>query len=169
MKCSCIKKVFDLHISSVGSNRMVIKDRSIWMDRSEGFDDAEQFIVKITSDVRGIINTIPLTVKGTTILTTKELFKSATEQCIQDQIFCFSTTSCGVDMSITRAYMPNAYGTIQALLARAKDRQDERDYYHFKFLYEQVMSLSEIGMPNQAKEAYKILKENLANKICDCC
>ncbi len=158
----------------MGSTRMVIEDQSIWMDDA-GFSDALSINVSVKSLTRrGIASTIPLAVNKRNILTAKELYGGKPGDCIKDDLYCFSIGpegdgACGVFMSITRAFLPNAKCALDALIAAEKDEKDTQMIMRVEHLIAKVEAQAEVGMVEDAKVQYKLLTDLLKGLICDCC
>ena len=175
MECSCINQIFDLYISAMGSTRMVIEDQSIWMN-DVGFSDALSINVSVKSLTRGggIVSTIPLVVNKRNIVTAKELYGGNPGDCIKDDLYCFSIGpegdgACGVFMSITRAFLPNAQCALEALIVGEKDEKDTQMIRRVEELIAKIEAQAEVGMVEDAKVQYKMLSDLLKGLICDCC
>lgn len=170
MGCACINKIFDLSVSAMGSTQMVIEDQSVWMDDA-GFSDALSIEVSVKSLTRRgmVYKTVPLAVNRRNILTAEDLGIGKPGDCIKDDLYCFSVVSCGVGMSITRAYLANAYCALDALVANAKDEKDERIIRRIELLIGAIESATILDRAEEAKGNYKILTELLKDLICDCC
>jgi len=169
MKCQCINKIFDLSVTSMGPTRMVIEDQSVWMDDS-GFDYGVTFDVNIKSlTARGINVTIPLAVNRRNILTAKELWGGNKDQCIKDDIYCFTVVSCGIPMSINRSFLPNAKCAVDALWGKKRDSKDEQTIDEINRLINTIESQIILDRGEQAKDTHKILRDKLKGLICECC
>jgi len=130
--------------------------------------DGKSYDLKIKSSVRGVENTIPLLVNRRNILTSKELFGTSKEQCIRDEVFCFSTKICGIYYEINRAYLANANCKIDHLSSIAQDEIDEDNVAELRSLVDQVEIQARIGRSGEARETYRILKGKLRNYECGC-
>lgn len=168
-ECNCINRIFDLSISATGTSRMVIDDHSVWMDE-DGFSGASSFDVSVKPLAkRGTALTVPLSVRGRTILTAEDLKTGSAEDCIKDGLYCFECDSCGVHMSITRAFLPNAYCAKDALVAKAVDDIDFKVIDKVSWLIAAVEAQTALDRIEEAKETYKILQDTLKDLICECC
>jgi len=153
----------------MGPTRMVIQDRSAWMDDA-GFDSAGTFEVNIQSlTARAINKTIALAIKGETIITAKELWGAKSEQCIKDDVYCFTTISCGVPMSINRSFLPNAMCAVDALWGKKRDSKDEQTIDEINRLINAIESQIRLDRGEQAKDTHKLLRDKLKGLLCECC
>jgi hypothetical protein len=166
MPCACIRKVFDLHIDFIGSNRIVIEDQSVW-DQST-YDKPDAFNVIVKSAMRSTNKTVLLFTNKRNVFTTKDLFGTAGEECMEDEIFCFEVFSCGLTYTINRAYMPNARCKAHYLESIAKDKVDEDFVDKVNMLIESIESFARSGRLSDARDAYLILTEKLSRVTCDC-
>lgn len=118
--------------------------------------------------------TIPLAVNKRNIYTAKELYSGKEGECIEDGLYCFTIGrecpgGCGIEMSINRAFLPNARCALQSLIANARDENDERNYKRVEWLIESVEAQVELDRPEEAKATYKVLFDLLKSLNCDCC
>lgn len=174
MECACIKKIFDLSVSSLDPTKMIIRDQSIWMDDA-GFDYGLTYNVHIKSlTSRGIDITIPLLVKEHNILTAKELYGGQEGTCIKDDMYCFSIGpdgpgACGVKMSINRAFLPSAYCALDTLRANSVDEKGDMIADEVWRLIGEVESQVRLNRGEEAKDTYVVLMDKLKALNCDCC
>ena len=94
MACSCIKNHYSIHISSEDCKKLIYQDESDWM-AGEGFNIPETYPVTISIPSRSKEVTIDVKTKGRTVITSVDLFGSSDLMCLPDDIYCFSTESCG--------------------------------------------------------------------------
>jgi len=167
MGCSCINQIFDLSVTDSGPTKMVIEDQSTWMDEP-GYEQPVTFDINIRSLTnRGINKTIPLFVNRRNILTAKDLGLKG--ECIKDDLYCFSVKSCGVPMSITRAFLPNAECVWHTLNANQTDQIDQMNADDVKRLIGIIESQIILDRAEQAKETYKVLTDKIKGLNCECC
>lgn len=169
MGCSCINQIFDLSVTANGPTRMIIEDQSIWMDDA-GYEDAVIFDINIKSlTTRGINKTIPLFVNRRNILTASDLYGGKVGECIKDDLYCFTVKSCGIPMSITRAFMPNAYCAWHTLNSNQIDEIDKANADDVKRLISIIESQIKLDRPEQAKDTYQVLTNKIKSLNCECC
>lgn len=169
MGCACINQIFDLYVTANGPTQMIIEDQSTWMDDA-GYDDGVIFDINIKSlTTRGINKTIPLFVKRRNILTAKDLYGGKAGECIKDDLYCFSVKSCGIPISITRAFLPSAWCAYHTLNGNQKDAKDEMIVNEIERLIGIVESQIILDRPEQAKETYEVLSEKIKGLVCECC
>ena len=169
MACACINKVFDLTVMAVGATKMVVYDDSIWAEGPE-FEDIETMSVSVRSlTSRGIAATIPLTVKGKTVVDAATLGIGKPGDCIRDGLYCFEVSSCGRKYSINRAWLPNAGCAVDALVANAVDDNTYGIAAEVKRLVDVIEAQTRLGRIEEARSTYKVLSNKLKGIICDCC
>ena len=166
--CACIKKrEFDILVSHKGCEFLILEDQSTWVG-----DKPSTYDVTLKIGSRGTEVTIPIKTEGKTVLTSKELYGSRDQKCLPDDIYCFTTISCGYTLSINRAYLCNMEVSLNDLIATFAETMSEKERKIILDLKLQIASIkinAEKGNMENAKRLFKIVKDKLKLYHCDNC
>lgn len=169
MSCGCIKKRgFDIHVDNRGCTTMVLEDQSTWV----GGSIPETYSVLVQIPSRNSDVQLDLKVNSRNLLTSKDLLQTAEEQCLPDDIYCFSTQTCGYTLKITRAFLCSTDTKIDKLIADFADDfslEKQTIIQNLQFLSESVKINAEKDNEQLAKDLFKELKKQLKKFDCDDC
>lgn len=168
MACGCIKKDFDIYVTYTDCKHIVIEDQSRWMEDA-GYTRPESLTMKIRLESRGKEITQEIFTNKRNILNSIDLLGTTEEQCLSDDIYCFTVDSCGLTYSVSRAYLCNTLCKIDQLTAKAKDAIDYENIRLLRSLAEAVEINTKIGKVQAASELLKDLTRRLAHLTCDHC
>lgn len=169
MPCSCLKNDFNLYVTQTDCRNMVVEDQSIWMPTEEGFFDSGDTLPLVVSAMSlGKAFELSLLVNKRNKYDSMDVIGMA-DTCIPDDIYCFSTTSCGKSYSINRAFLCSSYCKIEQLKAKAKEQKDWDFLRDLKSLAEQIESNAEFGKVETAIGLLEILNKKLKNVTCGSC
>lgn len=168
MACSCIKKYqYDVHIDYLDCKSLIYEDQSAWMD-DEGFDVPETYQVTINIPSLNKTVTLDLYTNKRNIITSEMLLGSS-DQCLPDDIYCFSIESCGLGMKVVRAYTCSTDCKIDSLSAKIKTREDESEVTYLRELSDSVKINARLGKNTAAASSFKLLKEKVNHLTCGMC
>lgn len=168
MACGCIKKIFDLYVDFTDCKHIVIEDQSVWMS-DLGYEKPDTINIKIKSELRGTEIEKDLYLNKRNIYDSIDLFNSSQIECLGDDIFCFTTYSCGHELKITRAYICTALCKIDTLTSRAKTVEDFKQISELKRMAEGILIDVKLGKVESAKELLKLLNRKLSHLTCGNC
>lgn len=168
MACGCIKKIFDLYVTFTDCKHIVIEDQSVWMT-DLGYEIPETLNVKIRSELRGTEIEKDLYLNKRNIYDSIDLFNSSQQECFADDIFCFTTESCGNILVTSRAYLCSALCKIDVLTSRAKSTEDFKQISELKRMAEGIQIDVKLGKVDSAKELLKLLNRKLSHLTCGNC
>jgi len=167
--CACIKKrEFDLYVAEKGCGVLVIEDQSVWVKKPE-FEVPEAFNVTIDIPSRGVSKELTLYTNKRNIIHNKDLFGLSVDKRIPDDIYCFSTISCGYELKINRAYLCNAKSQVRDLIYKYVDdfSKERREIISNLNITIQAIEINaKIGNVKIASELLKSLNEKLKNFNC---
>lgn len=146
---------------------MVLDDLSIWMN-SEFFVAGDKLTLTITPLSFGVSKTVEFILNKRNIYTSTDIL-GIDDACLRDDIYCISTTSCGVSYTINRAYLCSTLCKIEQLKAKAKTPEDWEELREMKSLVEQIKTNSEFGKVTTASTLLTILNKKLKNLKCGQC
>jgi hypothetical protein len=168
--CACIKKYFDLYVSSTDCRHLILEDQSVWMS-STGFSIPQPFVVTVDSLSFSTSHDITVDPSKRNVYTSVDIHGTDNEECISDGIYCFRTESCGVKYSINRAYLCNARCQIDTLISQNSLRLVE-DIQQLEFIYKSVEINTKLGKLKVASDMFEVLVTKLQKLGCDkksCC
>lgn len=170
--CACIKKrEFDILVSHKGCEFLVLEDQSTWVG-GEGYSKPDAYDVTIKIPSRGVEKVLSIKTEGKTFLTSRELFGSKDLKCLPDDIYCFSTKSCGYTLNINRAYLCTVETRLNELIYKYAETMTEDQRKIILDLKLQIQSIkinAEQGNLDTAKRLFKIVKDKLKSYHCDNC
>lgn len=170
MSCSCIKnRDYDVHISFKDCKTMVYEDQSSWMSGEAYEDRPLLYEVRVYVPSRKKEYTLNLDPSKRNYITSVELFGSSEPTCLPDDIYCFSTTSCGVPHQINRAFVCKTECKIEELTNKAKSRDEHSEISYFRSLVHQVKVAARHGRPELAKELLGVVNKKLNHLTCASC
>lgn len=167
MSCACLKNDFNISVDSAGCRIMVLDDLSIWMN-SEFFVAGDKLTFKITPLSFGVTKEVDFIVNKRNLYNSLDIL-GIEDACLRDDIYCITTTSCGVPYTINRAYLCSTLCKIEQLKAKAKTTEDWEELRELKSLVEQIKTNSEFGKVTTASNLLKILNKRLKNIKCGSC
>lgn len=167
MGCSCLKNDFNLSIDDRGCKTILIEDLSNWM-AGDFFNEGETLPITIKSLSLGKSFDLSLKINKRNIYTSLDVIGIA-DVCIPDDVYCFSTTSCGVSYSINRVYLCSTLCKIEQLKSKAKDKLDWEYIRELQNFVEQIKANSEFGKIDTAVSILKLLNKKLKNLKCGSC
>lgn len=169
MPCACIKKrEFDLNVSHKGCEFLVINDQSTW----SGIEVPDFFNVTIKIVSRDSEVTLPISTKGATTLSSKQLLNTIDQKCLPDDIYCFTTKSCGYPLKINRAYLCGLETRLNDLVskyAETMDAEQRKLIFTLRMQIDSIKINAEKGNLELAKKLFKIVKDKLNAYHCDNC
>lgn len=169
MSCSCIKKNYDVHISFKDCKTMVYEDQSDWMSGEAYEDRPSLYEVRVYVPSRKKEYILDLDPSKRNYITSVELFGTSEPVCLPDDIYCFSTTSCGVDYQINRAFVCRTECKIDELTTKAKSRDDHDEVIFFRNIVHSVKTSARQGRPELAKELLEVVNKKLQHLLCSSC
>lgn len=156
MDCSCIKKFYYAIIKPINKDLFVYMDASVWMDPNA--TGTYPLKISATSTDKTIDIRVP---KDGDIKITASMFGTP---CIEDDIYCFTATTCGEKFSVYRFVDGNIKMVIDDLLAKG-----DPSYLDIKILSERVKIAAERGDVESAVLLYNVLKNKLKGIECASC
>lgn len=170
--CACIKKrEFDISVSHKGCEFLVLEDQSTWAS-GNGYVKPKTYDVTIKIPSRGVEKVLPINTEGKTIITSMDLFGSMAPKCLPDEVYCFSTESCGYILNINRAYLCSLQIKLNDLVAKyspTMDAEQRRIILDLKLQVQSIEINAEKGNLETAKKLFKIVKDKLKSYHCDNC
>lgn len=160
--CFCIKKLFDLHVTTAGCGRLVIEEQSKWME--SGRPDSITVLLRIVSQQKEF--DIEINTGGRTVFDVTEFFGSGAN-CLPDDIYCFEAKSCGRVYKISRAVFCSVDCKIEEILAQSDG--DYTEYNRLNSISEAIKINAKLGKIDKASGLLKTLKKELQNKSCGQC
>lgn len=159
MECSCIREVFDFDIDTKDCSSIYFDDQSEWM--------TEEYYV-----VPAVYNIIITGPGGTQAITasvsTDSKTKILSSPCIEDGIYCFQTTSCGVSYTRHKAITCTLECGLTNLVADLDIQDDWSDASTIKCLIASIHSSTEVGNFKQATDLFDDTKKMLNRLGCSC-
>ena len=144
MSCFCIKKLFDLHVTTAGCGRLVIDEQSKWME--SGKPDSIIVSLRIVSQQKEF--KIEINTGGRTVFDVTEFFGDGAT-CLPDDIYCFEYESCGIKYKISRAVFCSVDCKIEETLAQSDG--DFSEYTRLNSLSEAIKINARNGGIDKAK------------------
>lgn len=169
MAYACIDKIFDIQVKPLGVTRVLISDSSVWRDPPEGEGSSDTVELKLFSMLNGMSIRLPIRIKGSTVITSKELYGTENEELIEDDILCFEIFNCGDTFKIQRALLGQVMCKIDTLIANAVDVKDRERITEYRLMAKAIESLSENGRVEDARDTYRVLQKKLDNVTCQYC
>lgn len=168
MACSCIKRSeYDVHVGYLDCKTLVYEDQSKWMT-DEGFVMPDLYDVTISIPSLNKEITLSLYTQKRNLITVFDLLGS-TDYCLPDDIYCFTTTSCGISMKVSRAYMCGLDCKIDVLTSKMKNVDDAKEVRYLRDLSEAVKVNAKLGKHTAATENFTLLKNKLNHLTCGMC
>lgn len=164
MSCGCIKKRFDIHLSSIDCRTLIIEDESLWMSQP-GNTKPDTYDVTITIPSRNIQVTLTLFTERRNKITSVELLGTSELECLPDDIYCFEVESCGLKYKISRANTCNIRGKIDELYASERYELVEE----FEMDVQSIDSAVRSGMIDTALGMFQLLNDKLDKIDCETC
>lgn len=172
MSCACIqKREFDISVTHKGCEYLVLEDQSMWVEKL-GYDKPNTYDVLIKIPSRNVEVIVPINVKGKTFLTSVELFGSKNVTCLPDDIYCMTTTTCGYDLTINRAYLCSLDVKLNELVAKFATTMNQEQRTMITDIRLEIAAIrinAEKGNINLANSLFKIVKDKLKKYHCDDC
>jgi hypothetical protein len=161
--CSCIKnenQAFDFVVTYYDCKGLVFSDISNWMV-DDGYKVPEEFNIEITLPSGSTVNKLvrPLT---STIILSSELSGS---KCLQDGIYCFKVTSCGIPYSRVKAVVCSLKCKLNNLIAKSDDTGLINEISND---IEGIKVSADMGLELQAKDLYSKVEKRLNKLDCSC-
>lgn len=136
--------------------------------RGDFFAEQESLLVSVMPMSIGKSKDISLNIGSRNLYTSEDIL-GYEDTCLPDDIYCFSTISCGVPYSINRAFLCSTYCKIEQLKAKAKSAEDWENIREIKSYAEAIESNAEFGKIETATDLLKILNKKLKNIKCGAC
>lgn len=172
MSCGCIKKRdFDIDISFKGCETLVIEDQSVW-STGPGYTKPDSYTITINIPSRGSTVDLEIKTNSKNYFTSKDLFNSIDIQCLPDDIYCFTTTSCGNKLTITRAILCNTEIKLDELISKFSDELDpdkRQLIFEISSGIEAIKINSKKGNLETSKKLLKRLNKKLESFNCEHC
>lgn len=170
MSCSCIKnRDYDVHLSFKDCKTMVYEDQSDWMSGESYEDRPSLYEVRVYIPSRKKEYTLNLDPSKRNYITSVELFGTSEPICLPDDIYCFSTVSCGVEHKINRAFVCRTECKIDELTNKAKSKDEHSEVGFFRNIVHSVKVAARHGRPELAKELLEVLSKKLKHLLCASC
>lgn len=170
MSCSCIKnRDYDAHISFKDCKTMVYEDQSTWMSGEAYENRPLLYEVRVYIPSRKKEYILDLDPSKRNYITSVELFGTSEPVCLPDDIYCFSTNSCGVDYQINRAFVCRTECKIDELTNQAKTKDDHSEVILLRNIVHQVKTAARQGRPELAKELLEVVNKKLKHILCSSC
>jgi hypothetical protein len=169
MSCSCIKKSYDVHISFTDCKTMVYEDQSDWMSGEAYEDRPALYEVRVYVPSKKKEYTLNLDPSKRNYITSVELFGTSEPTCLPDDIYCFSTESCGIDYQVNRAFVCRTECKIDELTTKAKSQDEHSEIAFFRNTVHSVKTCAKQGRPELAKELLEVLTKKLKHLLCASC
>lgn len=168
MSCACIKKYFDLHVSCRGAKTMVIEDQSEWM-KGESYDEPSKLELKVYVPSFKKEFTIDFDPQKRNLYTSIDFFGSDKEQCLPDDIYCFSVDNCTENFKISRAFICRVWCKLDELTSKAKTAEDFEEVITIKEMARAVEINARLGKSDLASDLLSIIKKKLKHITCASC
>lgn len=173
MSCACIKKrEFDLYVTHKGCETLVIEDRSTWMEEKGYVARPPSYDVTLQIPSRDFEKVLTINTNARNYFTSKELFGSDNLQCLPDDIYCFSTQSCGYGLHINRAYVCDAEVKLDELVykfAETMSKEERKVILDLTLQIESIKLNAEKGNVKIAQRLFQKVKQKLKEYHCDNC
>lgn len=170
MSCSCIKnRNYDVHLSFRDCKTMVYEDQSDWMEGEsyEGRPSLYEVRVYVPSKKKEYI--LDLDPSKRNYITSVELFGTSEPTCLPDDIYCFTTDSCGVPHQVNRAFVCRTECKIDELTTKAKTQEEHSEISYYRSLVTSVKVCARQGRPELAKELLEVVNKKLKHLLCASC
>lgn len=169
MGCTCIKKVYDVHLSYKDCKTLVYEDQSDWMSgEAYEYRPSTQVVeVYIPSKKKEYVINIDPSKRN--YITSVELFGTSEPVCLPDDIYCFKTFSCGEYYQINRALTCRAECKIDELVSKAKTKEDYSEILFLRNMIQSVKVNASLGKSESAMEILQIVNKKLKHLTCANC
>ncbi len=168
MACSCIQNLFDLSVSHLDCKTLVIEDQSKWIV-GEGYDKPSVVDVHVSVPSRAANITIQIDPGKRNVFDTVSFFGTEERLCFPDEIYCFSTESCGIKYTISRAFLCTLECQITSLIASAKDPEEFTKILQLQTMLDGIYINAELGKVETAASLYRLLKSKVEHLNCGGC
>lgn len=158
MACSCIKGYYYPILESISNELLVYKDASRWQDPLA----TGTYPVKVHTLNSKINFSLNPDKDSITTITPTDL--GLGDCCIEDDIYCFTATTCGEKFTVYRFISGNTQRAIDKLIIREDDR-----YKELEALMHRVRVSAERKDLILANKYFSLIQEILKNIDCDGC
>lgn len=161
MSCACIRNHYNFHVDVLDNENIVYQDLSLWMDET-GYSIPTTYNLSIIPPTSSKEINIEI---GTQ--TSNKLGANIFGGKLKDGIYCFKTTSCGIDYQKSVALFPNT----SCCLKQAWATLDESKYEQLREIENHLKIVSiNAGYNNviEASKNLKIAEKLLENLKCNC-
>lgn len=168
MSCACIQNHFDLSVDHLDCKTIVIEDHSKWITDT-GYSVPEVMDIVVDVPSRGNKVTLQIHTGKRNTFSTVDFFGTGESLCFPDEIYCFSTTSCGIQYTISRAFLCTMECRITSLIASAKSDEDFKNLIVLQTMADGIRVNAELGKVETARDLYGLLKRKVEHLDCGNC
>jgi len=168
MACSCIQNHFDLSVGHLDCKTIVIEDHSKWIGDS-GYAKPDFMEVEVDVPSRNAKVKLQLHTGKRNSFSTVDFFGTTESLCFPDEIYCFTTESCGIKYTISRAFLCTLECRITSLIAAAKTDEDFAKILTFQTMLDGIYVNAELGKVETARDLYNLLKKKVDHLDCAGC
>ena len=165
--CSCIKKNFNLVVSSPDRYSLEILDVSEWMS-GEQFKLSTSYGVVVEVNIPQNKFNINLKSSSTSLLT-QEDFGLSGQDVFPQGIYTFKVEADGVGCGVTHKIYKAVLSSYQFDYNNLLIKEDFSSIKHLGLLIEKIKINTDIGNIETAKELFKVLKEEMSLYSCSNC
>ena len=168
MNCACIQNHFDLSVRYLDCKTIVIEDHSKWITDT-GYDVPEVYDLIVTIPSRASEITIQIQTGKRNTFSTVDFFGTTESLCFPDEIYCFSTESCGIKYTISRAFLCTLECRITSLISMAQTDEDFHNVLSLQTMLDGIRINAELGKVETARDLYNLLKSKVEHLDCGHC
>lgn len=168
MACSCIQNLFNLSVSHLDCKTVVIEDQSKWIGGT-GYEKPDLMDVVVSVPSRATDITIQIETGKRNTFDTVSFFGTEEQLCFPDEIYCFTTESCGISYTISRAYLCTLECQITSLIAAAKTPEEFTEILQLQTMLDGIYINAELGKVETARSLYNLLKSKVDHLNCGGC